>query len=336
LNYLDKSNAQNIMNKLGQDNCPFLFVVDYEQKQHLVLPLDDLDNGKVKVSIHDKYIDFQNFESRKIDSLPEIVNSPISFSEYNKAFEKIKSNINFGNSFLANLTVETPISTNLDFNKLIEVAHAKYKLSLFDDFVCFSPESFVSVDKEGKISSFPMKGTIDASVKHSKEILENDAKEKYEHTTIVDLIRNDLSEICEKVWVERFRFIEKIKKSDGGSLFQMSSEVCGQLPKNWKSSIGDWLFKLLPAGSITGAPKNKTIEIIKEAETLTYNNLGRGFYSGIFGIFDGNNLSSGVMIRFIEKKGSQLVYKSGGGITSRSEAQKEYQELISKIYVPVF
>jgi para-aminobenzoate synthetase component 1 len=324
------------MNKLGQDNCPFLFVVDYEQKQHLVLPLDDLDNGKVKVSIHDKYIDFQNFESRKIDSLPEIVNSPISISEYNKAFEKVKSNIKLGNSFLANLTVETPISINLDFNEIIEVAHAKYKLSLFNDFICFSPESFVSVDREGKISSFPMKGTIDASIIYAKEILENDAKEKYEHTTIVDLIRNDLSEICEKVWVERFRYLEKIKKSDGGSLFQMSSEVCGQLPKNWKSSIGDWLFKLLPAGSITGAPKNKTIEIIKEAETLTYNNLGRGFYSGIFGIFDGNNLSSGVMIRFIEKQGSQLVYKSGGGITSRSEAQKEYQELISKIYVPVF
>jgi para-aminobenzoate synthetase component 1 len=86
----------------------------------------------------------------------------------------------------------------------------------------------------------------------------------------------------------------------------------------------------LPAGSITGAPKAKTVEIIKQTENYT-----RGFYTGIFGYFDGVNLDSAVMIRFIENENGRLFFKSGGGITSMSEVQKEYEELIQKIYVPI-
>jgi para-aminobenzoate synthetase component I len=164
----------------------------------------------------------------------------------------------------------------------------------------------------------------------------DDPKEKYEHTTIVDLIRNDLSKICKKVWVERFRYVDKIRRNSGEELLQVSSEVCGQLPKDWKNSIGDWFFELLPAGSISGAPKDKTLEIIKEAEKQFHQNGQRKYYTGVFGIFDGQILTSAVMIRFIEKDKNSLVYKSGGGLTSRSDARKEYDELNQKIYVPVF
>jgi para-aminobenzoate synthetase component 1 len=90
------------------------------------------------------------------------------------------------------------------------------------------------------------------------------------------------------------------------------------------------LFKLLPAGSISGAPKQKTVEIIKEAETHQ-----RGYYTGVCGIFDGENLDSGVMIRYIENQNGQLIYKSGGGITVNSEPDYEYNEMIDKIYVPI-
>lgn len=81
-----------------------------------------------------------------------------------------------------------------------------------NQFLCFSPESFVEVDKNGKISSFPMKGTINADIENARNIILNDQKEFFEHTTIVDLIRNDLSQIASKVWVERFRFIDEIKR----------------------------------------------------------------------------------------------------------------------------
>jgi para-aminobenzoate synthetase component 1 len=87
---------------------------------------------------------------------------------------------------------------------------------------------------------------------------------------------------------------------------------------------------MLPAGSVTGAPKLETVRIIKESE-----NYERGWYTGIFGVFDGKSLDSGVMIRFIEKKGNDFYFKSGGGITYMSDPLKEYEELITKVYVPV-
>ena len=87
---------------------------------------------------------------------------------------------------------------------------------------------------------------------------------------------------------------------------------------------------LLPAGSILGAPKPKTLEIILEAE-----NYDRGFYTGVCGWFDGVNLDSCVMIRFIEKESGKLYFKSGGGITHLSNFADEYQEMKNKIYVPI-
>nr|MCU0397530.1 chorismate-binding protein [Cyclobacteriaceae bacterium] len=94
--------------------------------------------------------------------------------------------------------------------------------------------------------------------------------------------------------------------------------------------LGDIMVSLLPAGSICGAPKPKTIEIIQQAEEEE-----RGYYTGVIGYFDGTNLDSGVMIRFIENVDGQYYYRSGGGITTQSKMEAEYQETIHKIYVPV-
>jgi para-aminobenzoate synthetase component 1 len=114
------------------------------------------------------------------------------------------------------------------------------------------------------------------------------------------------------------------------TLLQVSSEIVGDLSADYRSHLGDIFYKLLPAGSITGAPKPRTIEIIREAE-----NEKRGYFTGVFGYFDGTNLDSGVMIRYIERVGDQYFYRSGGGITTRSKAEEEYREALDKIYVPV-
>jgi para-aminobenzoate synthetase component 1 len=91
------------------------------------------------------------------------------------------------------------------------------------------------------------------------------------------------------------------------------------------------ILKLLPAGSISGTPKKKTIKIIKEVEGYK-----RGFYTGIFGITDEKTfLDSAVIIRYIEKDKDNLIYKSGGGITIDSNLESEYKELIDKVYIPV-
>ncbi len=174
-----------------------------------------------------------------------------------------------------------------------------------------------------------MKGTIDATMPDAENIILNDVKETAEHYTIVDLIRNDLSMVSQRVRVERFRYFDTIGTNEK-RLLQVSSEICGEMEEGYLSAIGDIIFSLLPAGSVSGAPKKKTTEIIASAEGIP-----RGYYTGIAGLFDGRNLNSGVLIRFIEKRDNGYFYRSGGGITSFSEPLSEYNEMIDKIYVPV-
>ena len=87
---------------------------------------------------------------------------------------------------------------------------------------------------------------------------------------------------------------------------------------------------MLPAGSIAGAPKEKSVTVIDEAETYE-----RGFYTGIAGVFDGKTVDSFVLIRFIERIGDRYFYKSGAGITAQSKPLNEYNEIIEKIYIPI-
>ena len=234
-----------------------------------------------------------------------------------------------GNSYLTNLTYPTKINTNLSLDEIYHFSEAKYKLKYKENFVCFSPERFVKIENH-HIFSNPMKGTIDASIPNAKQIILDDEKEAAEHATIVDLIRNDLSLVADNVEVTKYRYIDKLKTNDK-TLLQVSSEIRGDLKVDFHENIGTIFDKLLPAGSICGAPKKKTIDIILEAE-----NYDRKFYTGIFGVFDGENLDSAVMIRFIENDKNELFFKSGGGITAKSNAKAEYEELIQKVYVPIY
>jgi para-aminobenzoate synthetase component 1 len=174
-----------------------------------------------------------------------------------------------------------------------------------------------------------MKGTIDASVDGARELLLRDAKEGAEHVTVVDLLRNDLSKVSRNVRVVRYRYIEEVVTNEG-TLLQMSSQITGDLEGDYRARIGDIVLGLLPAGSICGAPKRKTLEIIREVERGP-----RGYYTGICGLFDGTEFDSCVMIRFIEQQHSSLLFRSGGGITHASRIEREYQELLDKVYVPI-
>lgn len=310
-------------NELGKARLPFFILVDFEMNKIKIRPLDELKEDILfDINGINNYAAFHNKANL------EFKVTPYPFDKYYHEFQKVLEEINYGNTFLINLTAKHQIETKASLLDIFHASQAKYKLYIKDKFVVFSPESFVRII-DGFISSFPMKGTMDASIPNAKTLLLSDQKEKAEHHTIVDLIRNDLSIYAKKVRVEKFRFLDYIK-SNKKDLYQMSSEIKGKLPDDYHSQLGDILFSMLPAGSISGAPKKKTVEIIQAAEKEP-----RGYYTGICGIYDGVNFDSCVLIRYIEKEGNKLYYRSGGGITFQSEVEKEYQEMIDKVYLPI-
>ena len=314
------------MDELSERKEPFFFLINFLMDEVRIFTQNEIKNNSLSIdfpnvtNVAKEHAVIPNFEWK---SFPE------TLEEYQKGFAIVKENLKKGNSYLTNYTRKTEIETNLTLEDIFKFSKAKYKILVPNEFVCFSPETFIEI-VDNKIFTHPMKGTIDAEIEDAENILKNDPKEKAEHYTVVDLLRNDLSIVSNNVRVKDFQRIDVIKTKQR-NLLAMSSEIEGEIKPEFQNKIGSILQKLLPAGSILGAPKPKTLEIILEAEKYD-----RGFYTGIAGYFDGKNLDSCVMIRFIEKENGKLFFKSGGGITHQSDLTSEYEEMKNKIYVPIY
>ena len=385
------------INQLASQDEPFLFVINYQGDKAFIRLLSDINPEECLFDFEGRgnlsHVWKETWKEgtwkeetwKKKISEEEISETtwqiePPLYEDYERSFNIVKSNIMAGNSYLTNLTCRVPVSCNLSLEEIFHRAKGKYKLLLrrkrtqaedkahlkeenieenLTPFVCFSPETFVRI-KGGRIYSYPMKGTLDASLPNAEKQLMEDRKEAAEHATIVDLIRNDLSRVAENIRVDKYRYID-VLHTNKGDILQTSSEISGRLPEDYRQHLGEILDAQLPAGSITGAPKDKTMQIIHEAEGYD-----RGFYTGIMGIYDQGELNSAVMIRFIEEETSpvdfetdgeknfkasegkgdeasegkrdeasrKLYFKAGGGITSKSDCRKEYEEVIQKIYLP--
>lgn len=313
------------LNKFGGEGTPFLFLVDFEMAKPLLFRLDEIDPEKLWYEIGGVTNCPLPYKGGRDVAFEKC---PLPFADYKARFEKVRARLAYGDSYLANLTVCTRVETPLTLREIFTLSSARYKVLFENTFVVFSPETFVRIS-DGKISTYPMKGTMDASIPSAREIVLADKKELAEHVTIVDLLRNDLSTVADHVTVTRFRYIDEIRTAQK-NLLQVSSEITGDLPPGYQQRLGDIISKLLPAGSVSGAPKCKTMEIIREAEGGP-----RGYYTGVVGLFDGRTFDSGVMIRFLERDHDTLYYRSGGGITMQSDAAAEYQETIDKVYVPI-
>lgn len=208
---LNRAESIEKINDLASNKIPFLMISDFKGENSKIWPLNYLNPDKVCYWING----ISNYVVSESKNTPILLNKfPISFVEYQRAFDFVKTNVLLGNSFLTNLTCATNIKLNIGLKEIFERSEARYKVLLSDEFVCFSPEIFVKIDESGKISSFPMKGTIDANIPDAENIILSDKKEFYEHTTIVDLIRNDISKVANKVWVEKFRYIDKIQTNE--------------------------------------------------------------------------------------------------------------------------
>ncbi len=315
-----------VMDRFASRQIPFVFLISFSGEGNIVLtPEEATDSGL--------YLEMPGLVNHSLRGLSDqpirFSKNPVDRKKYHQAFTHVVGHILYGNSFLLNLTCPTSIDTNYSLRDIFLGSRARYKLLLENELVVFSPERFIRVQGD-TISSNPMKGTINAELPGAYSLLSSDKKEDAEHNTIVDLIRNDLSTIASSVRVKRFKYIERLRTNQG-ELLQMSSEITGKLSPDFRVSLGENLFKLLPAGSICGAPKKKTLEIISQVEGYE-----RGYYTGVFGHFDGENLDSSVAIRYIEKQNKNLVFKSGGGITFQSDWEKEYEEMQNKVYVPIY
>jgi para-aminobenzoate synthetase component 1 len=276
----------NKLNYYGSIKEPYLFIISFDQLEDDFILLKDL-NSEIKFEINKTKGVCSN------NGIP-ICKQIINFNEYKKSFDLIQEEIRSGNSYLLNLTFKTKINIDLNLDEIYDVAKSRFKIKYKNKFVCFSPERFVEM-RDDKIYTFPMKGTIDALLENAEKKLINNEKEIAEHTMTVDLLRNDLSIISKSVRVDKLRYVEKIQAGNK-ELLHVSSQISGELDVQWKSNIGNIFNNLLPAGSISGAPKKSTINILNSIE-----NYKRGFYTGI---------------------------------VSDSNVRMEYEELIDKIYIP--
>ena len=318
-----RTDLKNKINSAALCGTPFLFALNYELTDGFVIenPLDQTDI-LWRVGNH------SNFTPQKITSQSTQIDADaMPIEKYAEKFNYVKNQLLAGNSFLANLTVKTPINTDFSLKEILYHSNSPYALLIPDKLVCFSPEIFVKI-RNNKISSNPMKGTISANENNAENTILSDYKESAEHFTIVDLIRSDLSRVATNITVNRLRYIDRLKTSKG-DILQVSSEISGEVLDGYKGRLGDMIFELLPAGSISGAPKQPTVNVIQQAESEP-----RGFYTGVFGYFDGSELDSAVMIRYIEREEGQMFFRSGGGITINSVCEDEYNEVLAKIYLP--
>lgn len=314
------------VNSMSRRGEAFFFMVDFEGEQALALTQQECRHLGIRWSFEEVNPEVPS-PLRSVKS--GLDRNPVHISAYKGKFDRVMSGLRYGDSFLTNLTTATPVNSGLSLNEIYDHSKAPFKVLWPGRFVVFSPERFVQI-RSGRISTYPMKGTRrDEEGKGAGDLLEN-LKEFEEQATVVDLLRNDISMVSRDVRVDRFRYLEAID-TDRGRIWQTSSAISGRLPVFYRENIGSIISAMLPAGSISGAPKKRTVEIIREAEGGP-----RGWYTGICGYFDGHDLDSAVMIRFIEQTDDGLVFRSGGGITARSVMEQEYQEMLDKVYVPIY
>ncbi len=187
-----------------------------------------------------------------------------------------------------------------------------------------SPEAQITI-KNRVANIFPIAGTIKRTGNDESDIeearrLENDPKESAEHVMLVDLARNDLSRHCENVQVKAFKEVQYYSH-----LIHLVSHVSGKL----KAGVSS--FKIVadtfPAGTLSGAPKYRAMEIIDANETTK-----RGFYSGAIGYLGFNgDFNHAIMIRSFLSKNNVLHYQAGAGIVADSVAESELSEVNNKI-----
>ena len=280
--------------------------------------------------MHNRFEYRQNPEKRSFSQ-----KSNFTKTEFKKAVHKAKSYIKSGDIFQVVLSQKFERETNASstnlYRALRRINPSPYLFHLkFEEFdiIGSSPEMMVNVNQE-VVNIRPIAGTRKRGENEnednylSRDLLA-DEKEKAEHLMLVDLGRNDVGRVSEigSVKVTEFMSIEKYSH-----VMHIVSNVIGKLSSSHDNY--DALMSGFPAGTVTGAPKIRAMNIINELE-----NEPRGIYSGSVGFFDfKNNLNTCIAIRTLLHKGNKVYFQAGAGIVHDSNADSEFKECLSKAKV---
>ena len=303
-------------------------LVDHLEKKTYFISFDKKRDAEL---IYDQCL---NHQKEIIDEF--VITEPIvnieSFEDYKRKFNKIQQYIIDGDVYQVNLATKFSTKYSGDpwvfYKKFREINKSPYMAYLkFEDYAIISgsPEQFISVNGS-TITSRPIKGTMPRGNDpktdgDNYEKLSSSEKDKAENLMIVDLIRNDLGKNCDtgSVNVKKLFTIESYP-----NVHHLVSSIEGQL----KKEISPWtaFCDSFPGGSITGAPKKRSIEIISELESFS-----REVYCGsIFYLSFNKTLNSNIAIRSLIAYDEKLEYFSGGGITKSSTVKSEYNEIFNK------
>lgn len=275
--------------------------------------------------------------------LPDKWQTQTSAQEYEQAIATIHHHIRQGDTYQVNYTIQLdhdlPKDSFAIYNRLVVEQGASYNAYVEHDdmaILSISPELFFK--QEGRIlTTRPMKGTTSRGFTHQTDLeqaswLAQDPKNRAENMMIVDLLRNDMNRISE---IGSEKVIKLCDVEQYSTVWQMTSTIQSQLRP--EINLVETFKALFPCGSITGAPKISTMEIIKKVEKAP-----RGVYCGTVGICLPNGSAIfNVAIRTIQKQGTKAIYGVGGGITWDSTWESEYRETQQKSAVlyrkqPVF
>jgi len=273
-------------------------------------------------------------EIASVAALPrnDSLKSNFKKEKYIEAIKRAKEYIASGDTYQINLsqrfTSRTPCDPYDLYLRLRDINPAPFAAFLdFGDFqlISASPERFLCL-RDKTIHTRPIKGTRPRGNNSledgmlARELITS-VKDRAEHLMIVDLERNDLGRVCRfgSVRPTEFTILEKY-----ATVFHLVSTISGHLKKNVDAV--DCLLNCFPGGSITGAPKIRSMEIIDELEPTQ-----RSIYTGSIGYISFNgNMDTSIVIRTILVKGKKLYFQVGGGIVADSDPEAEYQETLDK------
>jgi para-aminobenzoate synthetase len=263
------------------------------------------------------------------DPPPAAITSTWGRVRYEEAFAEVQRQLRLGNSYETNLTfrsvVESPAAPLDTYRRLRRINPAPYAAFITHDgttLLSASPERFATVTPDGTLETRPIKGTTprdrDPELDAAAALrLTDEPKFRGENLMIVDLLRNDMSQVCALGTVD---VVDLMHVESYPTVHQLITTIRGRLRP--EVSTIDALEALFPGGSMTGAPKLRTMQIIADVEESP-----RGIYSGAVGwLLDDGSADLGIVIRSLVHRGGRYVLGTGGGITVSSTVDGEYAE----------